>query len=184
MCSDMHFAAAFHGKTGKSLQQLQRLRENHVDSDRKTYSSRLRSVPLGHQNMPHPCALTSNFVLHGCETLPMEKRACDERNHLCCHGKLRNFLSVPDLKKQRTTTPGGPYLKKGLHDMSTVVAADLTAATPVDRRQIIADWRKPKFGRLWKSSLASHAQLAANAVDMLESVNVLVASRKSERSTY
>ena len=71
-----------------------------------------------------------------------------------------------------------------LHDISTVVAADLTAATPIDRRQIIADWRKPKLGRLWKSSLASHAQLAANAVDMLESVNVLVASRKSERSTY
>ena len=35
VCSAMHFAAAFHRNTSKSLQQLQRLRENHVDSDRK-----------------------------------------------------------------------------------------------------------------------------------------------------
>ena len=84
----------------------------------------------------------------------------------------------------KRTTGGGPKVKKDCTTCPTVVAADLTAATPADRRQIIADWRKPKLGRLWKSSLATHAQLAANAVDMLESVNVTVASRKSERSTY
>ena len=128
--------------------------------------------------MPHPRALnarratTSNFVLHGCETLPVEKWACDERTHWCYHRKSRNFLSVPDLKKQQNDHRWCSKGEERLHDMSTVVAADLTAATPIDRRQIIADWRKPKLGRLWKSSLATHAQLAANAVDMLESVNV------------
>ena len=79
---------------------------------------------------------------------------------------IAQLLSVPDLKKQNKKNDHKWWSipEERLREMSTVVAADLTAATPIDRRQIIADWRRPKLGRLWKSSWAAQTQHAANAV--------------------
>ena len=57
-----------------------------------------------------------------------------------------------------------------------MVAAKLIVAKSTSRRTIKIDWRRRKLGRLWKSSWAAQTQHAANAVDVLESVNVIVAS--------
>ena len=57
--------------------------------------------------------------------------------------------------------------------------SQLTTAPSIDRRTIILDWSGRKLGRLCKWRLAAQAQHAATVADILESVKVHVASRKS-----
>ena len=57
--------------------------------------------------------------------------------------------------------------------------SQMTAATCFDQRTIILDWSGRKLVRLCKWRLAAQAQHAANVADILESVKVHVASRKS-----
>ena len=55
----------------------------------------------------------------------------------------------------------------------------MTAATSIDHRTVILGWNTPELGRWRTLTSGAQAHCTAHAVDMLESVKVHVASRRS-----